>query len=193
MRTIRRQGLGQRGLYFGLGLAVGLGLAAHGVAASSVSTPCPSPGATKQPVAVAHPAHQVRVFVNGQHKWRLTLDRVVVTPQVHGDLGTYRAHGKYVVVFLTAQNVGKAPQTLYFDQNFALTDAQGRQFSTASGEADTAAAEQYKRDDSSDAVQPSFSAHTSVIFDVARDAHGFALLNVPLYGGAPQKLFTLGI
>jgi hypothetical protein len=193
MRTIRRLGLGPCGLTFGLGLAFGLAVAARGAAASSVSTPCPSPGVTKQPVAVAHPAHQVRAFVSGQHRWRLTLDRVVVTPQVHGNLGTYRARGKYMVVFLTAKNVGKAPQTLYFDQNFALTDAQGRQFSTAGGEADTAAAEQYKRDDSSDAVQPSFSAHTSVIFDVARDAHGLALLNVPLYGGATQKLFPLSL
>jgi hypothetical protein len=47
MRMIGQLGRGPRGLYFGLGLAVGLGLAAHGVAASTVSTPCPSPGAAK--------------------------------------------------------------------------------------------------------------------------------------------------
>jgi hypothetical protein len=74
MRTIGRRGLGQRGLTFGLGLAVGLSLAAYGVAASSVSTPCPSPGVTKQPGASVHAAHQVRVFVSGQHRWRLMLE-----------------------------------------------------------------------------------------------------------------------
>jgi len=78
---------------------------------------------------VAHPAHQVRVFVNGQHKWRLTLERVVVTPQIKGDDQTYHAQGKYVVVMLRAQNTGTVPQDLQLDQNVALRDAQGRQFS----------------------------------------------------------------
>jgi hypothetical protein len=118
---------------------------------------------------------------------------VAVVPQVKGESGTYHAKGKYVVVFFTAQNVGKAPQTLYIDQNVALTDAQGRQFSHASGEADTAAAEQYKVDDSIDAVQPTFSARVSAIFDVAPDAHGLTMVNVPLFEDRTQKLFTLGI
>jgi hypothetical protein len=109
MRTIRRLGRGPRGLYFGLGLAVGLGLAAHGVAASSVSTPCPSPGVTKQPVAASHPTHQAQLFVSGQHRWRLSLKGVALTSVLHGTDETSRARGKYVVVFMTAQNVGTKP------------------------------------------------------------------------------------
>jgi hypothetical protein len=190
---IGRLGRGPRGLYFGLGLAVGLGLAAHGVAASTVSTPCPSPGATKQPVAVAHPAHQVRVFVSGQHRWLLTLQRVAVVPHLVGASQTYHAQGKYVVVFLRAQNMGKVPQEILMDQNFALRDAQGRQFGLADTEPNLAAREQYKLDWTVTDVQPTFSAHVAFVFDVAGDARGLTLLNVPSFGGTTQKLFTLGI
>jgi hypothetical protein len=152
MKTIHRWDLGPRGLTFGLGLACGLALAAHGVAASSVSTPCPRPGTTKQPVAVAHPAHQTQVLVSGQHRWRLTLERVVVTAQIKGDDQTYRAQGKYIVVMLRAQNTDKVPQGLYLDQNFALSDAQGRRFSLDTGDADSAAREQYKLEYSTEDV-----------------------------------------
>jgi Domain of unknown function (DUF4352) len=193
MRTIARLARGPRGLYFGLGLAVGLALAAHGVAASSVSTPCPRPAATTRPVAVPHPAHQAQLFVGGQHKWRLTLERVVVTAQIKGDDQTSHAQGKYVVVMLRAQNTGKVPQDLYLDQNFALRDAQGRRFSLDTGNADSAAREQYKLEYSTEDVQPTFSEHVAFVFDIARDAHGLALLNVPSFGGSTQKLFTLGV
>jgi len=53
--------------------------------------------------------------------------------------------------------------------------------------------EQYKLQYPSEDVQPTFSEHVAFVFDVARDAHGLALLNVPLYGGTTQKLFTLGL
>jgi hypothetical protein len=48
-------------------------------------------------------------------------------------------------------------------------------------------------DDSIDQVQPTFSAHVTFLFDVARDARGLTLVNVPSFGGTTQKLFTLGI
>jgi hypothetical protein len=195
--TINTLGLsfGQRGFSFGLGLAVGLGFTVHGAAASGVSTACRGSGTTKQPVArtVAHPAPKAQLFVSGQHRWRLSLQRVTVVPQVQGSSGTYHAKGKYVVVVLGVQNVGKAPQTLYFDQDFALTDAQGRQFGTAASEVDTAAVEQYKVTDPVEDVQPTFSAHVAFVFDVAADARGLTLMNVPSFGGATQKHFTLGI
>jgi hypothetical protein len=193
MRTIRRLGLGQRGLYFGLGLAFGLALAAHGVAASSVSTPCRNGGTTKPPVTPSHPVHQVQMFASGQHRWRLTLQRVAVVPQLVGTSQTFHAQGKYVVVFLSAQNMGKVPQEILMDQNFALRDAQGRQFGLADTEPNLAAREQYKLDWTVEDVQPTFSARVAFVFDVAHDAHGLTLLNVPSFGGTTQKLFTLGI
>jgi hypothetical protein len=193
MRTIARLGLGQRGLYFGLGLAVGLGLAAHGVAASSVSTPCRSGGTTKPPVAVSRPAHQVQLFVSGQHRWRLTLTKVAVVSQLTGTSQTYHAQGKYVVVFLSAQNMGKVPQEILMDQNFALRDGQGRQFGLAETDPNLAAREQYKLDWTVTDVQPTFSVRVAFVFDVARDARGLTLVNVPLGGDRTQKLFTLRI
>ena len=42
-------------------------------------------------------------------------------------------------------------------------------------------------------MQPTFSVRVAFVFDVARDARGLTLLNVPSFGGAPQKLFTLGL
>lgn len=194
MATIKRRGLAGRGFYFGAGIAVGLGLAAHGAAASVIRTACRSGGTSKPPAAASRPAHQSTLFVGEGHRWQLTLTRVAVVPQVHDDMGTYRAQGKYVIVFMTAQNAGKAPQTIGFDQNFALTDAQGRQFGLASAEVNTTAYDQYKLDFAYNTqVQPTFSAHVGFVFDVAPDAHGLRLLNVPAFGGSTQKLFTLGL
>jgi hypothetical protein len=190
---IGRLGRGPRGLYFGLGLAFGLAVAAHGVAASSVSTPCRSGGTTKQPGAQVHPAHQAQLFVHGQHRWWLTLTGVAVEPQLQGEFGTYHARGKFVVVFMTAQNKGTRPQSLFWDQDFAVTDAQGRQFGRASSDVNSAAYQHYKLDDYFDDVQPTFSARVAVVFDVASDARGLALVNVPAFGGTTQKLFTLRI
>ena len=183
----------QRGLYVGLGLAMGLGLAAHGVGASSVSTPCRSGGPPAHPVALSHPAHQAQLFVAGQHRWRLALTGVTVVQHLQSAFATARARGQYVVVFVTAQNVGKQPQTLGFDQNFALVDAQGRQFGLAGSDPTIAAYQQYKLDSYWDAVQPTFNARVALVFDVAADAHGFALVNAPPFGGSTQKVFTLGI
>jgi hypothetical protein len=55
-----------------------------------------------------------------------------------------------------------------------------------------AASEQYKLDDSIDEVQPTFSAHVSVLFDVAADAHRLTLVNAPAFDSGTHKLFTLG-
>jgi hypothetical protein len=109
---------------------VGLGLAAHGAAASTLSTACRSGSATKPPGGVSHPTHQAHLFVSDQHRWWLTLTRAAVSPPLRGPYA--RAHGKYVVVFMTAQNVGKVPQDLGLDQDFAVVDAQGRRFGFAS-------------------------------------------------------------
>jgi hypothetical protein len=110
-----------------------------------------------------------------------------------GTSQTYHAQGKYVVVFLTVQNTGKAPQEILMDQTFALRDGQGRQFGLADTEPNLAAREQYKLDWTVTDVQPTFSAHVAFVFDVARDARGLTLLNVPSFGGTTQKLFTLGL
>jgi Domain of unknown function (DUF4352) len=142
---------------------------------------------------VAHPAHQAQLFVADKHMWRLTLTRVAVISELHGTYDSSRARGKYVVVFMTAQNVGKVPQTLAIDQDFAVTDAQGRQFGRANSDANSAAYQKYKLDDYYDTVQPTFSERVAVVFDVARDARGLTLVNVPLFSDRTQKLFTLGI
>jgi hypothetical protein len=82
---------------------------------------------------------------------------------------------------------------LFTDEDFAVLDAQGRQFGRASATVLTDAEQQYKRDDSIDQVQPTFSARVVFVFDVATDAHGFTLVNVPLFSDTTQKLFRLGI
>jgi hypothetical protein len=97
------------------------------------------------------------------------------------------------VVFLTEQNVGKAPQDLGIDQDFALTDAQGRQFGLGSSDANVAASDQYKLDAAFSDVQPTFSAHVAFVFDVASDARGLTLVNAPCCGDPTHKLFTLGL
>jgi hypothetical protein len=79
------------------------------------------------------------------------------------------------------------------DQNFALRDGQGRQFGVAETDPNLAAREQYKLDWTVNDVQPTFSVRVAFVFDVARDAHGFTLVNVPSFSDTTQKLFTLGI
>ena len=105
---------------------------------------------------------------------------------------SYNAQGKYVLVFLTAQNLDKQPQTLGYDQNFTLADAQGRTFSQAN-KGNSTAVKQYNLDDTGTTVQPSFTIHTVFLFDIATDAHGLTLHNADTDGTNPRTLFSLGI
>jgi len=164
-----------------------------------VATNTPIPSATPMPTTPAPTTTPAPVALNApidvsldNHPWHLVLTGVQSPASVSDISGTYTPKGKYVLVFVTAQNTGTAPATLYYNQNFVVRDSQGRRFSVTTGSADTAASNQNNLDDSTTTVQPTFTIHTSFLFDVAPDAQGLVLQNAPYYGDI-QNLVSLGM
>lgn len=170
---------------------------ATGTPTARRNAPHPLPTTTPLPL---HSAHQQPPVTNSKtiiltmagDPWKLTLTRVTTMQRVHDDYNSYTAQGKYVLVFLTIQNMGKKPATPYSDQNFTLTDGQGRTFSVDSN-ADTTAGTQNNLDNSNSTVQPTFTIHTVFLFDVAKDATGLTLHNAESDGSNARTLFPLGI
>ena len=165
------------------------------------TSPTPHPTPTSTPVSAhSHPLptpssasrNQTLALTMNGHRWVLTLTRVVVAHTVHDDYNSYTARGKYILVFLTAQNLDKQPQDLNYDENFTVVDAQGRTFSLADNGGSTVV-NQYNLDDTSTTVQPTFTIHTVFLFDVAKDAVGLSLHNAETDGSNARTLFNLGI
>jgi hypothetical protein len=83
-----------------------------------------------------------------------------------------RARGTYLVVFLTVENSGNAPEYFY-SGDFLVTDDGGTSFS-ADSEA-TIAYQIYVLDEDAGDYQPGFAYETAVVFDVPAEASGFVL------------------
>ncbi len=125
--------------------------------------------------------------------WRIQVTSVKALSTVQDSTDTYTAQGKYIMVFMTVTNVGTKPANFYLDQNLVILDSQGRQFSHADSFADTTADNEFNVDDSFTTVQPSFTIHTALLFDIASDANGLILANTDILGDNPQNLFNLGM
>lgn len=188
----------QRSAYLGVGVLAGVLLAGHGsisghVLAGSLAAPCGKPSQPALTTTAARLGQTITVKLS-KHLWRLTLTGISIHTSVHGTLGSATAKGKFVLVFLTVTNLDNKPQAVGLDGNFSLVDSQGRSFSTTdNSDAVVAAGDQTKRDFYLDPVQPSFSAHVVLVFDVAKDAHGFKLENSDILGENAQTLFVLGV
>lgn len=188
--------------YLGIGLVAGLLVAGHNAPrnpialAQQVLMACGTATPEAKPAATAGPTipkkSVVTIKLNG-HLWRLTYSGASIHSSIHSTWGTSRARGKFVFVFLTAQNMDKRPQFLAYDQNFALVDSQGRTFSWDADPNTAVIAEQtFKRDDAASEVEPTLSAQVVFTFDVAVDAHGFVLVNTDEFSGSTTKLYALG-
>lgn len=181
-------------------VVVAWGAALSGLSASAINTtPTPATPAAFRPVArravavgssLASIGHPVRATFSSD-SWQLTVTAVTRHSWLQGITGPIRAQGVYVLVYLTATNVGQAPEALTVDGQFALYDSQGRVFDQ-DVDATSAATVDAGRAWAVDTVQPSFTTHTVVGFDVARDARGLVLWgeNFLSFDGRPLVRLT---
>ncbi len=182
-------------VYLGVGLLVGLTLAGHGVSrspsalAQQAASPCKAAAVT--------PASK---FINrtikttlGTDPWQITVTKVAVAATVNDVSGAAKpAKGKYVFLYVTARNLGKKSQTLGMDAvSLTLLDSQGRSFDMNVTASDGAAS-QANVSLLFESAQPTFTLHTVLAFDVAKDTHGVKLQYAD-FGGTPQTLLSLGL
>lgn len=116
------------------------------------------------------------VVKGGSSLWFVKLRHCIVTHTLHTQFSTDSARGKYIVLILDTKDIGNTPGTFGSDNYFEIEDNRGRTFDYDFS-ASSDAADEYIGATSD--LQPSFSGHEALVFDVAKDAKGLVVLVHP--------------